>query len=73
MPSAKEVSVHILALREEKKLLTIGLLWSWWNARNKTNVEEQWQSTVEIIYRARLMLQSVVRDTLEAAPKVQAA
>ena len=31
MPSAKKVSAFILALNEEK-LLTISLLWSWWNA-----------------------------------------
>jgi hypothetical protein len=69
MPSAKEVSAHILALREEKKLLTIGLLWSWWNAHNEANVGEQRDSTEEIIYRARVTLLPSARDTGDVAPK----
>ena len=39
LASSREVTAHILAMTEEKKLLIIGLLWAWWDARNKANAE----------------------------------
>ena len=53
LPSAKEVAASILALHEDKKLLIICLLWSWWYARNEANVGENSPSPDEVIYRAR--------------------
>ena len=67
MPSAKKVSAFILALNEEK-LLTISLLWSWWNAQNKVNVGEKRLSTDEIVYQAHGALISPAHDMGKAAP-----
>jgi hypothetical protein len=55
LPSARQVSAHILSLSEEKKLLIVAFLWSWWDARNKANVGDQWRTTEEIIYRVRMV------------------
>ncbi|RLN23608.1 hypothetical protein C2845_PM07G01170 [Panicum miliaceum] len=63
LPSAKHVSEHILSLKEEKKLLIIGLLWSWWDARNKANVGEQRRSATEVITKARLVMVSAEADS----------
>jgi hypothetical protein len=54
----KQVAEHILKLKEQRKLLTIGLLWSWWewDARNKSNAGEQRKSTGEVVYRARMAI-----------------
>jgi hypothetical protein len=51
LTGAKQVSECIMSLTAERKLLTIGLLWSWWDARNKANVGEQRRSTDEVIFR----------------------
>lgn len=37
-------------------LLTICLLWSWWNARNKTNAGEQRRPVADIIHSTKSML-----------------
>jgi len=55
MQSALQVTDHILSLPEEKKLLVVGLLWAWWEARNKANAGEERKSTNEVICRARLL------------------
>ena len=43
-----EVVNCILAMKESTRLSVIGLLWGWWNARNKCNAGEQLK-TVEAI------------------------
>jgi len=55
MQSALQVTDHILSLPEEKKLLVVGLLWAWWEARSKANAGEERKSTNEVICRARLL------------------
>ena len=57
--SVQEVSEHILGLPENKSLLIICFLWSWWDARNKANVGEQRRSVTDIIHRARSVLFAV--------------
>ncbi|RLN30463.1 hypothetical protein C2845_PM05G19940 [Panicum miliaceum] len=47
------VTEHILELPDEKKLLTVGLLWAWWDARNKANARDKRRSTEEVIYKAQ--------------------
>jgi len=59
LPSAMQVAAHILLLSEEKKLLIVGFLWSWWDARNKVNAGDQRRNTEEIIYRARMVTQQL--------------
>ena len=56
-PSAKQVAECILSLKEERKILTIGLLWSWWDTRTQSqiNVGEARRTTDEVIYRARMI------------------
>jgi hypothetical protein len=51
---AKQISECIMSLTAERKLMTIGLLWSWWDARNNANVREQRRSIDEVIFRARM-------------------
>ncbi|WVZ95331.1 hypothetical protein U9M48_041113, partial [Paspalum notatum var. saurae] len=41
LPTAKEVAMHILLQEEVKRVQVVGLLWAWWDARNKVNAEEQ--------------------------------
>ena len=55
---AEQVSDCILSLKEEEKMATIGLLWSWWTARSKTNVGEHRRSTDEAIFSARMAMTS---------------
>jgi hypothetical protein len=40
LSSARQVAEYILNLKEEVRLLAIGLIWAWWDARNKVNVGE---------------------------------
>ena len=55
--SAKQITEHVLSMPEEKKLLIIiGLLWAWWDARNKANARNQRRSTEEVIFKARSIL-----------------
>ena len=54
LSDAKQVADCILSQKEEKKLMIVGLLWSWWDARNKANVGEQLRSTDEVLWKARL-------------------
>ena len=51
LPSAKQVDECIMSLKEERKLLTIGLLWSWWDTRTQSqiNVGEARRTTDEVI------------------------
>lgn len=53
---AGQVSDCILSLKEEEKMAMIGLLWSWWNARNKANAGEQRRSTDEVTFSARMAM-----------------
>jgi len=57
--SSMQVSENIMSMQESKRILIIGLLWSWWDARNKVNAGEERRSIDEIIYRARLVTQNV--------------
>jgi hypothetical protein len=69
LPSSKQVTEHILAMSEEKKLLIVDLLWAWWDARNKTNAGEQRSTTAEVIYRARSV---TLQGQLEEAERKEA-
>lgn len=51
--SAKEVVQAILTLTEEKKLLTIALLWCWWNERNRGRHGERQLRTEEFQFMVR--------------------
>ena len=57
--SSMQVSENIMSMQESKRILIIGLLWSWWDARNKVNAGEERRSIDEIIYRAQLVTQNV--------------
>ncbi|RLM86506.1 hypothetical protein C2845_PM04G09260 [Panicum miliaceum] len=59
LPSAMQVSGHVLSLSEEMKLLIVGLLWSWWDARNKANAGDQWRTIEKIIYKAQMVTQQL--------------
>jgi hypothetical protein len=50
-------------MQEEKSLFTICLLWSWWDARNKTNAGEQRRPVANIIHKARSVLVEVVDES----------
>ena len=52
---ATQVAECILSQKEEKKLTIIGLLWSWWDARNKANAGEKLRFTEEVLFRARMI------------------
>ena len=56
LSGAEQVPDCILSLKEEEKMATIGLLWSWWNARNKANAGEQRRSTDEVTFSARMAM-----------------
>lgn len=43
----------VLRLPDEKKLLTIALLWSWWTERNRGNHGERRLGTDEFQYSVR--------------------
>ncbi|KAJ1288003.1 hypothetical protein BS78_02G054800 [Paspalum vaginatum] len=53
LKSAYQVVQCIQNMQEEQRLATIGLLWAWWDARNKVNAGEQLRRTSEVIFRAR--------------------
>ena len=53
--SAKQVATKILSLEEDKKLLVIGFLWLWWDARNKANAGDKLLSTKEMVYKVHSM------------------
>jgi hypothetical protein len=36
--------------------LVVGLLWAWWDARNKANAGEQRRLTEEVLFRARSVI-----------------
>ena len=63
LSSAMQVSAHVLSLSEENKLLIVGLIWSWWDARNKANAGEPRRTTEEVIYRARVVTQQLSNAT----------
>ncbi|WVZ83468.1 hypothetical protein U9M48_030610 [Paspalum notatum var. saurae] len=50
--SANQMVKMVLDLKEEDLRRTVGLLWSWWEARNKANVGENRKSTTDVVYRA---------------------
>ena len=62
MSSSHNVTEHILKMPDEKIRLIVGLLWSWWNARNKSNAGEGLRSTDEVIFKARSLTQHVQQD-----------
>jgi len=68
LSTAQLVSEHILALKEEEKLLVIGLLWSWWDARNKVNAGEQLKSVNDIVYRARSVMTQIAETGKVSRP-----
>jgi ribonuclease HI len=61
-------NVLVLSMHEEKKLLIVGLLWAWWDARNKADVGEQRRTTEEVIYIARSVMhhEETVADSMQA-------
>ena len=62
LSSSHNVTEHILKMPDEKIRLIVGLLWSWWNARNKSNAGEGLRSTDEVIFKARSLTQHVQQD-----------
>ena len=50
--SVKDMVLKILSLQQEANMKVIGLLFSWWEARNKANAGKQLWSTAEVIHRA---------------------
>ena len=61
-----QVIEHILTLKEEEKLMALGLLWAWWDARNKVNAGEQLKPVNDIVYKARS-----VADVGDVVPTVK--
>jgi hypothetical protein len=59
LDSSQKVAQYVVSLKEDK-LLVIGLLWTWWDARNKANVGEQMRPTEEVIYGARFMASDII-------------
>ena len=66
LQSSKQVTEHVLAMPEKKKLLIVGLLWAWWDARNKANSGEQRRTTAEVIYKAQSVF---LQEQLEGAER----
>ena len=50
--NAKEIVNHILSMEEKRILSVIGLLWAWWNDRNRCNVGEPSRKVAAISFRA---------------------
>ena len=61
-----QVIEHILTLKEEEKLMALGLLWAWRDARNKVNAGEQLKPVNDIVYKARS-----VADVGDVVPTVK--
>jgi len=61
-----QVIEHMLTLKEEEKLMALGLLWAWWDARNKVNAGEQLKPVNDIVYKARS-----VADVGDVVPTVK--
>ena len=55
-----QVIEHILTLKEEEKLMALGLLWAWWDARNKVNAGEQLKPVKILCTRPGLLLMWVM-------------
>ena len=54
-----------MSMSDQKRLLIIGLLWAWWDARNKANAGEGRRLTEEVVYKARSVLIQVQDVVLE--------
>ena len=65
MSSAEQVAGQIMSMSDQKRLLIIGLLWAWWDARNKANAGEKRRLTEEVVYKARSVLIQVQEVVLE--------
>jgi len=65
MSSAEQVAGQIMSMSDQKRLLIIGLLWAWWDARSKANAGEKRKLTEEIVYKARPVLIQVQEDVME--------
>ena len=65
MSSAEQVAGQIMSMSDQKRLLIIGLLWAWWDARNKANAGEERRLTEEVVYKARSVLIQVQDVVLE--------
>ena len=57
LSSSYNVTEDILKMPNEKMLLIVGLLRSWWDARNKSNAGDGMRSIEEVIFRARSLTQ----------------
>ncbi|KAJ1270085.1 hypothetical protein BS78_06G027900 [Paspalum vaginatum] len=65
--NATDMICMILDLPSEVRERTVGLLWAWWEARNKANVGEQMRRTEEIVHRAvRIMAYSPSKNGKKA-------
>ena len=65
LSSAEQVARQIMSMSDQKRLLIIGLLWAWWDARNKANAGEKRRLTEEVVYKARSVLIQVQEDVME--------
>ncbi|WVZ67350.1 hypothetical protein U9M48_016440 [Paspalum notatum var. saurae] len=54
--NAREMICMILNLPSDAQGKTLGLLWAWWEARNKANVGEDMKRTEDIVHRAVLIM-----------------
>ena len=70
--SVVEVLMCVLALNDSQKFPVIGLLWAWWNARNKCNVGEQMKNVDSVSFSAHEIIASCgkkqTRPSREAIP-----
>jgi len=70
--SVVEVLMCVLALNDSQKFPVIGLLWAWWNARNKCNVGEQMKKIDLVSFSAHEIIASCgkkqTRPRREAIP-----
>jgi len=48
--NAREMICMILNLPSDAQGKTLGLLWAWWEARNKANVGEDMKRTEDIVH-----------------------
>jgi hypothetical protein len=71
LSSARQVSEYILALKEEEKMLAIGLIWAWWDARNKVNAGEQLKPVDDVVYRTRTMSRLEVEVGTDRPPVLE--
>lgn len=59
LQTAKQVVQAILALEEKVRVQTVVLMWSWWDAINKTNAGERRRETQEITHMAAQLVKDM--------------